>query len=188
MKPDRIESGKVYEVTVGKNATNVTVVTIKRRVTGQLVFECTNVKSDKPMVITDVKRFVREIKPEKPAKTALQTVVEAVGSILPKGKKAKVETATANETPTEEPKKERAKAVREDGRVSGLDGAYLVLKEASEALNIKQIMERINERNLCNLQGKTPAGTVSAALQREIKVKGTESRFVKAGKGLFAAR
>ena len=185
MDTKKIESGKVYEITVGKNATNVKVVNIERRVNGQLAFECLNVKTDKPMLIVDAKRFVREIKPPK---SALQTVVEAVGSILPKGKKAKAETATANETPTEEPKKERAKAVRDNGTVSGIDGAFLVLKDAGEALNIKQIMERINERGLCDLKGLTPDATISAAIQRDIIKRGDESQFVKAGKGLFAAR
>ena len=185
MKTEKIECGKIYEVTVGKNATSVKVVTIKRRVNGQLAFECINVKSDKPIVITEAKRFVREIKP---SKSILQTVGEAVGSILPKGKKAKAETATANETPTEEPKKERAKAVRDNGTVSGIDGAFLVLKDAGEALNIKQIMERINERGLCNLKGLTPSASISSAIQRDILKRGPESRFVKAGKGLFAAR
>ena len=54
-------------------------------------------------------------------------------------------------------------------------------------MNIKQIMEKINERSLANLAGKTPGATVSAAIQREISHK-PDSRFEKAGKGLFRAK
>jgi hypothetical protein len=38
-----------------------------------------------------------------------------------------------------------------------------------------------------NLKGKTPHLTVSSALQREIFNKGSESRFCKVGKGVYAA-
>ncbi len=77
-----------------------------------------------------------------------------------------------------------------DGRVTAeqINAAYEVLKEAGEPMNIKQIMEKINERGLAKLAGKTPAATVSAALQREISTKQEASRFEKAGKGLFRAK
>jgi hypothetical protein len=155
MKTQKIEAEKVYEITIGKNKTTVKVLKVERRVNGPLVFECLNIKTDKPMIVSDANRFLREIKPEKPAK--------------------------AKGTTTE-------RTQRPDGTVSAITAAYIVLKDAAEPLNIRQIMEQINERGLAKLSGKTPGGTVSAAIQREIGVKGTASRFVKAGKGLFAAR
>ena len=182
MNQNKIEAGKVYEVTIGKNTTSVRVIRVDRRVNGQLAFECVNTKTDKSMLIADAARFVKEIKP---SKSILQTVGEAVGSILPKGKKAKTEAVTEAE---DAPKKERAKTVREDGTVSGIEAALIILRESGEPMNIKQIMEKINERQLARLAGKTPSATISSAIQRDIIKLGDESRFVKAGKGLFAAR
>jgi len=88
----------------------------------------------------------------------------------------------------EQPLKTGTKKERSDGTVSGIEAAYIVLKDAAEPLNIRQIMEQINQQGLAKLSGKTPWATVSAAMQREIGIKGTASRFVKTGKGLFAAR
>ena len=88
MKPNKIESGKMYEIAVGKNATTVKVVNIERRVNGQLVFDCKNIKTGKPMRIADAARFLKEVKTEK--------------TTTPKGT-------------------ERAKSVKPDGLLSGLD-------------------------------------------------------------------
>ena len=62
MRPNKIEQGKQYEITIGKNTTIVRVVEIERRVNGQIVFDCMNVKTNKRTTISDPKRFVREIK------------------------------------------------------------------------------------------------------------------------------
>jgi hypothetical protein len=155
MNANKIEARKVYEVTVGKNKTTMLVLKVERRVNGQLVFVCQNIKTKTQMTVADAKRFLREIKTGK--------------------------TATVTKT-------ERAATTRPDGTVSGLQAAYLVLKEAAEPLTIRQIMERIDEQGLANLSGKTPAATVSAAMQREISTKAGDSRFTKSGKGLFAVR
>ena len=154
-KTQKIEAEKIYEITIGKNVTSVKVLKVERRVNGQLVYDCENLKTNKRMTVSDASRFRREIKAEKPVKAE---------------------------------KAERTKTERLDGKVSGLTAAYIVLKDAGEPLNIRQIMERINERGLANLAGKTPGSTVSAAMQRECKNKQSDSRFEKTGKGLFAAR
>ena len=156
-KTQKIEAGKIYEITIGKNRTSVNVLKVERRVNGQLVYDCENLKTNKRMIVSDTARFLREIKPEKPAKAE---------------KPEKTKTAT--------------KIERADGTYSGLTAAFIVLRDAGEPLNIRQIMERINERGLANLAGKTPSATVSAAIQRDIK--NPASRFTKAGKGLFAVR
>ena len=69
MNANRIETGKVYEITIGRNMTTVKVVSVERRVNGQLVFDCLNVKTAKRMTVSDAKRFRREIKTAKAAKT-----------------------------------------------------------------------------------------------------------------------
>lgn len=72
-------------------------------------------------------------------------------------------------------------------RMSGLDAAAKVLAEAKAPLGCGEIFDRILKRKLWVTKGKTPAATLSAAILREVKAKGTESRFKKAGRGLFAA-
>ena len=182
MKATEIKLGRTYEVTAGRNKTKVNVTKFNPK-TGS--WEC-ETESGKTISIKDCKRFLAEVG-KKPS--ALQTAVETVKAVLPKGKGKKVEAPTndtATEIVAEKPKRERAP--RPDGTVSGLEAALIVLRDSGEPMNIKQIMEKINERGLAKLNGKTPDATISAALQREINSKGENSRFEKAGKGLFATR
>jgi len=152
----KIEADKVYEITIGKNVTTVKVLSVERRVNGQLVYDCLNVKTDKRVTVSDAKRFLREIKTENPAEVA--KVAEAKPE-RPKGKK-----------------------------VSGLDAAYRVLSESDRPMKAKEIIETAMRNGYCDLKGATPDLTISAAIQRDIKTRNENSRFVKAGKGLFAAR
>ena len=176
MNASKIEKGKQYEITIGKNKTMVKILSVDTRVNGQRVFDCVNVKTDKRLTVTDPKRFLREIKDEKsnPIGNAARKIIDALG-IGPGSVKAK-EEVNVSETKTG------------GGKLSGINAAFIVLKDAGEPLNIKQIMEQIIARNLAKLNGKTPHSTISAALQMEIKRKGDASRFEKAGKGLFRAK
>lgn len=71
--------------------------------------------------------------------------------------------------------------------MSGLDAAALVLREAGEPLDAQTLIVRILERGLWKTEGKTPAATIYAAMIREIKAKGSSSRFHKVERGRFAA-
>jgi hypothetical protein len=71
--------------------------------------------------------------------------------------------------------------------LSGLDAAALVLREASEPMDAQALIARILERGLWKTEGKTPAATIYAAMIREIKAKGSSSRFQKVDRGRFAA-
>ena len=82
MNAKKIESGKMYEIAVGKNSTVIKVINIERRVNGQLVFDCKNVKTDKPMRIADAQRFLKEVKTEK---TPKGTKPERTKSVKPDG-------------------------------------------------------------------------------------------------------
>jgi hypothetical protein len=79
------------------------------------------------------------------------------------------------------------KAVREDGKMSGLDAAAKVLAEATAPMNTKTIAERAVAQGYWKTGGKTPQATLHAAISREIKTRGTEARFKKTDRGLFAA-
>ena len=51
MKTNKIEQGKQYEITIGKNTIVVRVVEIEHRINGQIVFDCMNVKTNKRTTI-----------------------------------------------------------------------------------------------------------------------------------------
>ncbi len=80
-----------------------------------------------------------------------------------------------------EPAKSKVKSL------SGLDAAAQVLREVGEPMNAQDLIARILERGLWKTGGKTPAATIYAAMIREIKAKGTTSRFQKVDRGRFAA-
>jgi len=47
------------------------------------------------------------------------------------------------------------------------------------------IVDEMLAKGMWKTGGKTPASTLHAAICREIATKGSESRFAKAGRGLF---
>lgn len=72
-------------------------------------------------------------------------------------------------------------------RLSALDAAAKVLTETDEPLNCRQMIEIMISRNYWQPinAGKTPQNTLHAAISKEIKTKGKESRFKKASRGIF---
>jgi hypothetical protein len=107
-------------------------------------------------------------------------------------------TATTAATPAKEGKKANGKATkatkatgakpRGQGteRVSALDAAAKVLKNAKKPMRCKEMIEAMLADGSWTTKGKTPAATLSAAIGREIKAKGTKARFTKVGRGEFA--
>jgi hypothetical protein len=71
-------------------------------------------------------------------------------------------------------------------RTSALDAAARVLAEAGEPMNCRQLIERMAEANLWASSAATPVNTLSAAIAKEIRVKGDASRFAKVDRGQFA--
>jgi HB1, ASXL, restriction endonuclease HTH domain len=84
-----------------------------------------------------------------------------------------------------------AKAVRKPNPsrpMSGLDAAAKVLAVAGQPMRVKDIVEAAAKKGLWESKaGKTPEATVYAAIIREIRDKGVDSRFVKKDRGLFSA-
>lgn len=80
-----------------------------------------------------------------------------------------------------------AATTRATPKLSGLDAAALVLREAGASMNAQDLVRCIIERGLWTTGGKTPAATIYAAMLREIKVKGDKARFAKVDRGRFAA-
>jgi len=161
MKATSIQIGKMYEVKAGRNTTTVKVESFNPKTGGWVC----GTQGGKTFNVKDAARFVREIVPKKSTAPAKPI----------KDKKAETKT-------------EHAKGGKPNGLLSGLDAAHRVLTEAGRPMNAREITETAMRNGYCDLQGKTPVATISAAIQREIKVKQVDSRFVKADRGLFAAK
>lgn len=69
---------------------------------------------------------------------------------------------------------------------SGLDLAAQVLTKAKEPMRVADIAAAVIAAGW-QTSGKTPGATLNAAIIREIRDKGVESRFKKTDRGLFAA-
>lgn len=73
------------------------------------------------------------------------------------------------------------------GKLSLLNAAAIVLKAFGEPMTCSQIVQQAAETTDWQPgSGLTPANTLSAAMRREIKVKGDDSRFRLADRGKFA--
>ncbi len=98
--------------------------------------------------------------------------------------KAPTGTSSAKQRDTGE---HGAKQGQRDGKLSGLDAAAQVLADAGAPMNCKALIDAMAERGLWSSpNGKTPANTLYAAIAREIKVKGSDSRFAKGERGMFS--
>ena len=73
-----------------------------------------------------------------------------------------------------------------DKRLSALDAATQVLAEADEPMNCRQLIEAMTEKAYWQPNsGRTPQNTLHAAISKEIKTKGSDSRFTKVSRGRF---
>jgi hypothetical protein len=87
--------------------------------------------------------------------------------------------------PTAPPPAESAPAKK----LSALDAAALVLREAGQPLSCPELIAQMAAKGYwTSPKGKTPSSTLYAAIMREVQQKGEASRFVKTGPGRFAYR
>ena len=90
---------------------------------------------------------------------------------------------------TQTPPVKMTPAATPDAPLTLLDAAAQVLAGAARPMTIPAVMAAIAERKLwTSPSGKTPAATLSAAINREIARKGDASRFTKIDRGFYAAR
>ena len=75
----------------------------------------------------------------------------------------------------------------QSNRLSALDAAAQVLAESEEPMNCRQLIVTMTEKVYWKPRnsGKTPQNTLHAAISKEIKTKGADSRFEKVGRGQF---
>jgi len=71
-------------------------------------------------------------------------------------------------------------------KLSALDAAAKILREAGTAMSVKQLIEAMAERGLWTSPGgKTPSATLYSSITREITTKGSAARFQKTDRGRF---
>jgi hypothetical protein len=78
---------------------------------------------------------------------------------------------------------------KSDGKLSALDAAAKVLGEAKEPMNTKTMIDAMAAKGYWTSPGgKTPHATLYSAILREIDTKGSEARFKKTERGMFALK
>jgi hypothetical protein len=111
--------------------------------------------------------------------------VEQTGQ-APRSELTLEETAKLEKTRAAKAKKTKA-TDQKPKRVSALDAAAQVLAKASKPMRAQELIAAMAEQNLWKSPGgKTPAGTLYAAMMREARDKGDASRFRKVERGQFA--
>jgi len=97
--------------------------------------------------------------------------------------RAALGTRTKGKAKSPKPAKEK-KATR----VSALDAAARVLADAAAPMRAKEMVAEMEAKGLWKSPGgKTPEATLYAAIIREIAARGSEARFQKRERGVFAA-
>ena len=87
--------------------------------------------------------------------------------------------------------KTSAKAPKDksNGKLSALDAAAKVLGESKEPMNTKAMIEAMAAKGYWTSPGrKTPHATLYSAILREIDTKGSDARFKKTERGMFALK
>jgi hypothetical protein len=98
------------------------------------------------------------------------------------------EAAKQAKAPTTKAPAKRTNAETKAKKTSALDAAVRVLAGTGQPMNSKELIDQMATKGYWTSPGgKTPHATLHAAISREIKVKGKDSRFAKAGPGKFTA-
>jgi hypothetical protein len=166
MKKDEVQVGGIYLAKVG--ARSVEVVIESQNAKGG--WNAKSVATGKPIRLKDPKHL-------RPAKAADE------GTSAPsEGDSAEPRTKPAKAAKTKKAPREK---VAKDKPLSCLDAAAAVLKANGEPMACRAMIDAMREQGLWSSSAPTPHATLFAALLREIKVRGAESRFRKADRGLF---
>ena len=99
--------------------------------------------------------------------------------------KKKTTTSTKKASAVKGPKSQVA--AEQPKKLSALDAAARVLGESGQAMNCQEMIEAMAANGYwTSPAGKTPGATLSSAILRELKMKGTDARFRKTEPGKFA--
>jgi len=100
-------------------------------------------------------------------------------------KPSKATKLVKNQTAKATPKQTKTEAGTK--KMSALDAAAKVLGETRQPMTCRELVDQMAAKGYWTSPGgATPWSTLNAAIAREIKVKGADSRFVKSERGKFA--
>ena len=172
MKPTDIHIGSVYDLKVGRHTTPVRIM----QAAPAGGWEAVTLSGNKPVVIQSAERLVGPHSPQKTPTSA-------------QGAKSSTKPAKAATQPQSASTAHRGPTSAKVKRVSALDAAARVLSDAEEPQTCQQLIETMAAKGYWKSKdGKTPANTLYAAMAKEIRTKGKESRFQKVGRGQFALK
>jgi len=179
-----------HELVIGFSKTRVTINTLapcaKRPPTPAARGRGAESHPTARMKDSNVKTATKKTKSTKSASKKSTTKAAAGGAKLRKAAMAEIgeRIAKLDGAPTKATKTARQPKPK---RTSALDAAAQVLAGAKEPMTAGALITAMAERELWTSPGgKTPHATLYAAIVREIKVKGTDARFTKTDRGLFA--
>jgi hypothetical protein len=125
----------------------------------------------------------------KTAQAKVVTVAQKKSAVAKAAPQVKADKPVAQPILEKPVRSEASSPVSATKHVSALDAAAEVLRKASAPMSIKEIFQAIVVGGLWDSpKGKTPDQTIQAAIGREIRGKGTNSRFAKVARGRFATR
>ena len=179
--------GRVYSVRTGSSYQPVRIDTG----IDDNRFEGVNMRTGRPATVAeDAIRGDGQSEDEwraRTARTQAQPTTPQADAATPSADTPASQPAAEASNPTPKSRRrEPAQTSREGGRKLGILGAAAqMLAEAHEPLNCKAIVERALAQGIWTTNGKTPQGTLHAAICREIVAKGEDSRFRKTERGKF---
>ncbi len=159
--PVRIESRKDNGIWLSRSLTHGRIVFVRNE--AQLLRECSE---------NDLSELAKTVLPNRRSKKPAPAP------------KMPVETVQA----AQDCKVKRRQPSVPEYSLSGLDASYRILKESKKPLTCQEIVDRAVQRKLWRTSGATPQNTLNAAIIRDLKANGEQSRFVKVGRGMFTAR
>ena len=182
MKKADVQIGATYLVKVSGNLVPVKIT--HEHPNGG--WEGRSLKTRKTIRIKSAQRLRRMVseRPQQRKKIVSLTEYEAMADDAINAAEATTNVTVAAKRDTGE---RAATGGKTRGKLSLLNAAAIVLKASGEPMTCSQIVQKAAETTAWKPgKGLTPANTLSAAMRREIKVKGNASRFRLADRGTFA--
>jgi hypothetical protein len=176
MKKDEVKVGATYSAKIGDQVVPVRITQEKWTGDKHTGWTGLNTRTNRPVRIKTAAKLRGEITSDHSEQS--EPDVPAAPPTKQREKATKVKTPTP---PTKAPRLPKPEKVR---KVSGLDAAAQVLKDAGKPMNFKEITEAVIAAGW-KTSGKTPAATLYASAIREIVAKGKDARFRKTERGMF---
>jgi hypothetical protein len=180
MKKAEVKIGGKYYANVSGNRCEIQIDAEKPR--GG--WDATNLATGKKIHIKSAQRLQGEVGVRK----GTAKVTTANNLTVVENEPAAVITVNGSTEPVAKAKRVAKKTDgQEPKRLSALAAAHKVLSEATEPLNVQQMIEAMTTKGYWTSPGgKTPHATLYSAILREL-AKGDASRFVKTERGRFVA-